>query len=121
MSFNESTHIFHLNAEPFELISSGKKTVELRLFDKKREKISVGDILVFENRDDPSCRLFARVTDILRKDTFAELFDTSDSELFGFGAGADYREMYRYYSPEDEKRYGVLGIKFELIKGESKC
>ena len=32
-------HTMKLDAVPFEKIKSGKKTVELRLFDEKRQKI----------------------------------------------------------------------------------
>ena len=37
-------HTMNLNAHPFEMMRSGKKTIELRLYDEKRRKISVGDM-----------------------------------------------------------------------------
>ena len=40
-----------LDKEPFEKIKSGEKTIELRLYDEKRRKIRVGDIIVFTCRD----------------------------------------------------------------------
>ena len=39
------THYLHLNDRPFELIKSGKKTVEMRLLDEKRKTYKVGDTL----------------------------------------------------------------------------
>ena len=45
------THYMMLSGEPFYKTAEGKKKIELRLFDEKRKKISVGDILVFERLD----------------------------------------------------------------------
>ena len=36
-------HIMKLNPSPFEMIRSGKKTIELRLYDEKRKCISNGE------------------------------------------------------------------------------
>ncbi len=41
------THCMSLRAEHFEAIRAGKKTVELRLLDEKREKLHIGDIIEF--------------------------------------------------------------------------
>ena len=38
-----------LNTEPYELIKFGKKNIEMRLMDEKREKISIGDNIIFTN------------------------------------------------------------------------
>lgn len=40
-------HNMRLNAEPFEKISSGAKTIELLLYDEKRRVIKVGDEIEF--------------------------------------------------------------------------
>ena len=48
------------NSEPFENIKSSKKTIEIRLFDEKRQKIHPKDIIVFTKLPDKqgknSCR-----------------------------------------------------------------
>ena len=41
------THIFRLHKEPFTLIKSWKKKIEVRLFDEKRQKIKLWDEIVF--------------------------------------------------------------------------
>ena len=38
-----------LNPAPFAMIKSGKKTIELRLFDEKRQQIKAGDAIEFTN------------------------------------------------------------------------
>lgn len=40
-------HNMKLQPEPFEMIKCGQKTYELRLLDTKRQKVSVGDTMVF--------------------------------------------------------------------------
>ncbi|MBQ9188117.1 MAG: DUF3850 domain-containing protein, partial [Clostridia bacterium] len=38
--------------EPFRMIENGSKTIELRLYDEKRRKVQVGDIIRFTNTGD---------------------------------------------------------------------
>ena len=38
-----------LNPAPFEMIKSGQKTIELRLYDEKRQLVNIGDEIVFTN------------------------------------------------------------------------
>ena len=41
-----------LNTEPFERIKSGRKKLELRLFDEKRQRLDIGDIIIFSRLPD---------------------------------------------------------------------
>ena len=43
-------HYMKLHNDPFNLIKSGTKTIELRLNDLKRQKIKVDDLIEFTNR-----------------------------------------------------------------------
>ncbi len=38
-------HYMNLADDPFEQIASGNKTIELRLYDEKRQKIKVNDFI----------------------------------------------------------------------------
>ena len=40
-------HTMRLNKEPFEMIKSGMKTIELRLYDEKRKLLRIGDEIEF--------------------------------------------------------------------------
>jgi len=42
-----------LSTEPFNKIASGEKVIESRLFDEKRQKISIGDQIVFSENGKP--------------------------------------------------------------------
>ena len=47
-------HSMNLAPSPFEMIASGKKTIELRLNDEKRRKIQIEDFIQFTNVKSPN-------------------------------------------------------------------
>lgn len=102
----------NLNPQPFEQIRSGRKTVELRLYDEKRRKIGIGDEIEF------SCEgqsVTAEVIALHRADSFKELFGKIAPESAGFDSAEDYTLMRNYYSEEEEKAFGVIGIEIRII------
>ena len=46
------THYMNLASLPFEQIVSGAKTIQLRLYDEKRQAVSEGDTIIFTNLAD---------------------------------------------------------------------
>lgn len=49
-------HVMNLNPSPFEMIKSGRKTIELRLLMKSERKLKWATLLPFEYRGFPkSC------------------------------------------------------------------
>jgi len=112
------THTMNLRPSPFEQISSGKKTVELRLYDEKRRKIAVGDKIVFKNTD-TSAEITAEVIKLHRAPSFFELMKTVSPEKCGFPKSISAIEcaeaMRDYYSENEEKENGVLGIEIKVL------
>lgn len=105
-------HVMHLNDVPFNKIVKGEKQIEIRLNDEKRQIIRIGDEIVFVRlRDERSCAV--EVLALHKFKTFRELFE---SDLFpkcgcvGMNAVDAEQSMYRYYSEEEVKKYGVLAI-----------
>ena len=45
-------HEMSLQPEPFGKIESGAKTIELRLYDGKRQKIRIGDTIIYTSTKD---------------------------------------------------------------------
>lgn len=111
-------HEMKLNSEPFEGILSGNKQIELRLFDEKRQKIKIGDLVVLKKQDE-SEYLTAKVENLYFADSFHELFSQEGIlPRCGFGdktVDECCRAMREYYTEEDEKKYGVLGIGLEFL------
>lgn len=113
------THYMRLEPEPFYQILTGRKSIELRLNDEKRQKIKVGDIIVFCNIQQPDQKLTSKVTNLYNFATFADLYLNLPLEQCGYLSkqisSAKYTDMYKYYSKEDEKRFGVVGIEISIF------
>lgn len=113
-----------LKKEPFTKITEGKKTVEVRLFDEKRRALRVGDIINFTCSELGKKRIIAKITALHKFDTFIELF--SAPEMLKKAGWGDINEeqaaknMYGYYTEEQEKLFGVLGIEFKVVLGLKK-
>ena len=115
-------HKMKLNNTPFQEIKSGRKTVELRLFDEKRQRLSIGDNIIFTNLSDHAEKLAVRIKALYRYGLFEELFSEIAPERCGKYSGETIKEaangMRKYYSEEQIRTYGVLGIEIELISLE---
>ena len=102
-----------LHASPFEMIKSGKKTIELRLYDEKRQRIKEGDVIAFTNTSNGE-KMRATVKALHRFDSFEELYKTLPLLQCGYTVDdvdtAHPSDMEQYYSVEEQKKYGVVGI-----------
>lgn len=111
-------HVMKLQSSPFEKIRAGKKTIELRLYDEKRQQIAVGDTIQFVNTENAANVLHTTVKDLYLFDSFEELYNTLPLTECGYAEEeldtATYRDMELYYSKEEQERYGVVGIKIAL-------
>ncbi len=110
-------HELRLAAEPFENITSGKKTIESRLFDEKRQAIKLGDTIIFTNREHPSQTQRVKVVGLMRYNSFADLFRYNDPAKFG-GDSEEWllSRIGEFYSLDDQNQNGVIGIEFVLLK-----
>ncbi|MDO4963671.1 MAG: ASCH domain-containing protein [bacterium] len=108
-------HNMKLNDEPFNKIKSGSKTIEMRLYDEKRSLIKIGDIIYFTNRSTNES-LEVKVINLYKFNSFKELYQNFDKTILGYNLNeiASYKDMFKYYSLEDEKKYGVVGIEIKL-------
>ena len=104
-------HQMKLKRTPFEKIKNGSKTIELRLYDEKRQKVQVGDFIEFTCLDG-KLRLQTRVTALHQYSSFAELYAVLPKEKLGYKSTdtPDPNHMDEYYTREDQEKYGVLGI-----------
>ena len=113
-------HDMKLNPEPFEMIQNGQKTIELRLFDEKRQKIKSGDEIVFTNTADGQ-KLKVIVARVHRFDNFEELYKSLPLLKCGYTEEsvktASPSDMEEYYSAYEQKKYGVVGIEIFQPKG----
>lgn len=106
-----------LAPKPFEMIKSGRKTFELRLFDEKRREILAGDGIIFTNTLTGES-LRTEVVALHRFDSFEKLYASLPLLKCGYTSDdvctADPSDMEAYYSKEKQKEYGVLGIELSV-------
>lgn len=109
-------HYMKLHNDPFNLIKSGTKTIELRLNDLKRQKIKVGDLIEFTNRITDE-KMVVRVVDLIKFNSFSDLYKNFSKVSMGYreDENANPSDMELYYSLEEQEKYGVLAIKIEKI------
>ena len=114
------THYLNLRPRPFSMIADGTKTIELRLLDEKRKRISVGDTLIFANTDDTACTIECKVKALYTFKNFTQLYRSLPLDKCGYLPRelptASPEDMDEYYSLEKQKQYGVVGIELELTK-----
>ena len=108
-------HYMNLAPTAFTSISSGEKTIEMRLYDEKRAKIRVGDEIEFSNTATRQ-KIKCIVINLTRYRDFYELYSNNDKTAIGYKANqtADAEDMYAFYSPEQIKKYGVLAIEIKV-------
>lgn len=105
------THRMTLCPEPFELIVSGNKKVEMRLNDEKRQKLNIGDLIIFTNTESKE-EIIVEVLDINSFKTFNDLYASYEKTVLGYAKNemANPDDMLKYYTKEQIQNFGVLAI-----------
>ena len=101
----------------FDKISNGSKTIEIRVYDEKRQKLGVGDKITFALLPTKTKKITKTVTGLCISRSFVDLFKVIDSKKAGWENPKSTEEMVedmrKFYSEEEEKQYGVVAIYFE--------
>lgn len=110
-------HKMNINNNPFNRIKAGTKTVELRLNDEKRQLLKEKDLIEFTNRTTLES-LTVEIEALYKYSNFDELYKYFDKISMGYDSHetANPKDMEKYYSKEEQDKYGVVGIKIKLIK-----
>ena len=115
-------HYMNLIPTAFVKIADGSKTIELRLNDEKRQRINVEDTVVF-NCSATKDIIAAQVSGLHKFSDFEELYKALPLEKCGYTVAeldtAHYTDMEQYYTKDQIKNYGALGI--ELCNVSSIC
>lgn len=110
-------HIMKLKPQYFDKIKSGEKIYEVRLNDEKRQLLKVGDCLFFKR--EPECveDLHTHIVELKHYKSFVDLLNEIPISQIGFSniSHAEVlKEYYKFYTPEDEHKFGVVAIRVEL-------
>ena len=107
----------HVSEPWFTFIKEGKKTVEGRLNKGQFAELHVNDIVIWFNKDSTE-EIKTRIIEINLYPSFRNMLEKERLEnVLPSKTSLDDGEKvyYQYYSPEDEKKFGVLAIKLQLI------
>lgn len=111
-----ATHQMNLQNQYFNFTKNGTKRIELRLFDEKRQKIQLGDIIKFSNSTNESIQ--TQVIGLLRYKSFDDLlkdFDTAILADESISKDELKSTLEEFYTPEKQQEYGVIGIRIDLL------
>lgn len=113
------THEMSLREAPFRAVASGRKVIEMRLYDPKRQLIQAGDEIRFTLVGGDES-VTALVAGLHHFPSFAELYEAMIPRVGAVGLGYSEGEvprpadMLEYYSEDAINRFGVLGIEIKL-------
>ena len=104
-----------LQHAPFLSIKSGRKRIEMRLYDEKRASINVGDCIEFLDMETEET-ILCEVVHLYRYANFNQLYAHHDKISLGYAENEDAnpKDMLVYYSQEEVAKYGVVGIEIML-------
>lgn len=107
-------HDMKLNNTAWKSIKKNKKSIELRLNDEKRQKIKVGDIVIFTNQETGK-QIKRKVKKLHPYPNFEELYAHFPKKKLGYAKKkeASFKDMEKYYSKKDIEKNGVLGIELK--------
>ena len=110
-------HEMGLMLRYMEKIRRGKKIIEMRLKDKKRQAIRPGDHILFYASEDNSVTLAVEVLGVRTFPSFKELYEYYPKNVLGYEKDepADYRDMFAIYPEERVERFGALAIEVRVI------
>lgn len=111
-------HEMKLQPEYYNFILNGTKRIEIRLYDEKRQQIKIGDIIKFLKEPELNDSFNAKVVGLLRYNSFEEMFKDFDISILSDESMTKdelISVLEQFYTKEKQEKYGVLGIRIELI------
>jgi len=111
-------HKIKLQPQYYNYILYGTKRIEIRLYDEKRQQIKIGDTIIFLKEPDLNESFKAKVTGLLRYNSFEDMFIDFDTSILSDKSMTKkdlINVLEQFYTKEKQKQYGVLGIRVELI------
>ena len=109
-------HLMTLWDDPFKMISCGQKDIEMRLYDEKRRKITVGDTIEFTNKK-TNQKMEVIVINLHIYDSFEMLYSKFEKTRLGYKKDeiANPKDMETYYNKQAILDNKVVGIEIKVI------
>lgn len=110
-------HKMKLQTKYYNFILNGTKRIEIRLYDKKRQQIKVGDNIMFLKEPDLKEYFNVRVIELLKYNSFEDMFKDFDISILSDKSMTKeelLNDLEKYYTKDKQKEYGVLGIRIDF-------
>ena len=105
-----------LRPEYYEMVRSGEKDIELRLYDEKRRRMRNGDTVLIYNAQNHNDYIRAKIVRLHIAKSFADLATKISMPRTGFASlNALMSAIEKFYDTEMESKYGIVGIELEVI------
>lgn len=117
------THFFTLDKLYFNFIKYGTKCMELRLNDEKRQKLQVGDIIIFSEKQNNENKIITRIINLFKYESFQDVLNNFEMKFLADKSISKEKllsDLDKFYSEEAQKNYGVLAIEIKLLNKEEK-
>ena len=111
-------HEMKLQPKYYNYILNGTKRIELRLNDEKRQIIKVGDKIKFLKESNLNESFEVKVIELIKYNSFIDLFNDYDISILSDKSMTKeelLRDLEKFYTKEKQEKYGVVGIKIELV------
>ena len=108
-----------LNSKYFEYVKNGTKRTEIRLNDEKRKDIKIGDEIIFQKEPELKEEISTEIVNLIIKRKFEDLIRNLDVSEYSDKSESEeefLKDLYSFYTKEQEKKYGVIGIKIKIRK-----
>lgn len=111
-------HEMKLQPKYYNYIINGTKRIEIRLYDEKRQKIKIGDIINFYKEPELNESFKAKVIGLIRYSSFQDMFKDFDIDILSDKTMTKddlITELEQFYTKEKQEQHGVIGIRIEII------
>lgn len=112
-------YIMKLNPKYFEFMKNGTKRIEIRLNDEKRKDLKIGDVIVFQKESELKEELYTQIVNLRVKRNFKELIENLEISEYSDKSESEenfLHDLYKFYTKEQEEKYGVVGIQIKIRK-----
>lgn len=105
-----------LRPEYYDMVRTGEKDIELRLYDEKRRRMRNGDILLIYNAQNCNEYIRTKIVRLHIAKSFADLAKKISMPRTGFlSLYSLMTAISQFYDPDAESKYGIVGIEIEII------
>lgn len=111
-------YVMNSNYISFNKMKNGERSVEVRLFDKKRQQLKIGDIIEFVNIETKE-KLLTQLKGIAIFENFSDMVDYLTPQLLGYPNKEELILRFeRLYPVDMVARFNIVGLFIKNINAD---